>query len=138
MTRITDSFQRLNHPRVASIGDASCSICLESHHRHLVGDHVMKLTGDPRSLVGYCSIGFFLPIALGSLNPLLYALARGPTHAQVFSDVITGTSSPHPKTPLGQSPAGGAAQPGFDLATGFGSLRAGAFAAAVASRPIAP
>ncbi len=70
MTGITDSFQRLDHPRVASIGDAACSICLESHHRHLVGDYVMKLTGDPGSLVGYCSTGFLLPIALGSFNPL--------------------------------------------------------------------
>jgi hypothetical protein len=33
------------------------------------------------------------------------------------------------------SPAGGAAQPGYDLATGLGSLKAAAFADAVASGP---
>jgi subtilase family serine protease len=72
--------------------------------------------------------------AFGAVNPLLYELARGPAYGSVFSDIVQGTSSPQPKTPLGQSPAGGAAQPGFDLATGLGSLRAVAFAAAVASR----
>lgn len=72
--------------------------------------------------------------AFGALNSLLYEIARGPSYGLVFSDVVQGTSSPQPKTPLGQSPAGGAAQPGFDLATGLGSLRAAAFAAAVAGR----
>jgi Pro-kumamolisin, activation domain len=72
--------------------------------------------------------------ALGALDPLLYALARGPGYASVFRDVTQGTSSPRPQTPLGSSPAGGAAQPGYDLATGLGSLRAEAFAAALAAR----
>ena len=70
---------------------------------------------------------------LGSVNPFLYELARGSQYGTVFSDVVVGTSSPRPDTPLGQSPAGGAAQPGYDLATGLGSLRAGPFAEAVAA-----
>ena len=72
---------------------------------------------------------------LGSLPPLLYELARGAGYAQTFYDITSGTSSRKPGTALGQSPAGGAAQPGYDLATGLGSLRADAFAAAVASLP---
>ena len=70
MTGITDSFQCLDHPRVASIGDASCSICLESHHCHLVGDYVMKLTGYPSPLIGYCSTGLLPPVTLGSFGAL--------------------------------------------------------------------
>ncbi|HKJ35109.1 MAG TPA: S53 family peptidase, partial [Solirubrobacterales bacterium] len=72
---------------------------------------------------------------LGSLPPLLYAIGRGDDYASVFFDVTEGTSSPKPNTPLGQSPAGGAAQPGYDLATGLGTLRAKGFADAVASTP---
>lgn len=70
--------------------------------------------------------------ALGAVDPLLYSLARGPSYDSIFWDVVSGTSSQRPDTPLGRSPAGGAAQPGYDLATGLGSLRAAAFAAAVA------
>ena len=70
---------------------------------------------------------------LGSVNPLLYGLARGPSSGAVFADVVSGTSSPRPETPLGRSPAGGAAQAGYDLATGLGSLRAPALADAVAA-----
>ena len=39
-----------------------------------------------------------------------------------------------PARPWGRRPAGGAAQPGYDLATGLGSLKAAAFADAVAAR----
>ncbi len=70
---------------------------------------------------------------LGSLPPLLYALARGRRYRSIFFDVTRGTSSKHPRTKAGRSPAGGAAQRGYDLATGLGSLRAAAFAAAVAT-----
>ncbi|MGH2961451.1 MAG: S53 family peptidase [Solirubrobacterales bacterium] len=70
---------------------------------------------------------------LGALNPALYRLARGRHYDSIFWDVVNGTSSPHPNTPLGRSPAGGAAQRGFDLATGLGSLRGPRFAAAVAA-----
>lgn len=70
---------------------------------------------------------------LGSLSPLLYELARGPVYNSIFSDITNGTSSRHPKSAVGQTPAGGAAQPGYDLATGLGSLKAAAFADAVAS-----
>ena len=75
---------------------------------------------------------------LGSLPPLLYELARGPAYAKIFSDITVGTSSHDPSSPAGQSPAGGAAQPGYDLATGLGSLKGTAFADAVAAHPPAP
>ena len=75
---------------------------------------------------------------LGSLPPLLYELARGPGYDSIFYDVTIGTSSQDPDSPVGQSPAGGAAQPGYDLATGLGSLKAAAFADAVAAHPPAP
>ena len=71
--------------------------------------------------------------ALGSLPPLLYELARGPAYGSIFSDITVGTSSRKPHSAAGTSPAGGAAQPGYDLATGLGSLRATAFADAVAA-----
>ncbi len=70
---------------------------------------------------------------LGSLPPLLYALARGRRYPSIFFDVTRGTSSKHPRTKAGRSPAGGAAQRGYDLATGLGSLKAAGFAAAVAT-----
>ncbi len=72
---------------------------------------------------------------LGSLAPLLYALARGPRSRSIFFDITRGTSSRHPKSRAGRMPAGGAAQPGYDLATGLGSLKAAAFAAAVGRLP---
>jgi subtilase family serine protease len=71
---------------------------------------------------------------LGSLPPLLYQLARGPNYHSIFFDITSGTSSRHPNSTFGRSPAGGAAQPGYDLATGLGSLNAATFARAVASR----
>lgn len=72
---------------------------------------------------------------LGAANRLLYGLAESPaSYKAVFSDIVTGTSSPRPSSELGRSPAGGAAQPGYDLATGLGSLWAPGFAAAVAAR----
>jgi len=70
---------------------------------------------------------------LGLVTPLLYRLANGPAYGPVFSDVVVGTASRKPKSPLGQTPAGGAAQPGYDLATGLGSIRATGFADAVAA-----
>ena len=71
---------------------------------------------------------------LGSLPPLLYTLARGADYNSIFFDITSGTSSRRPSSPVGQSLAGGAAQPGYDLATGLGSLNAAAFADAVASQ----
>jgi kumamolisin len=73
--------------------------------------------------------------ALGSLPPLLYRLARGSAYGTVFSDVTVGTSARKPNTPVGKTPRGGAAQPGYDLATGLGSLDGAGFAAAVAALP---
>jgi subtilase family serine protease len=71
--------------------------------------------------------------ALGTLDPLLYSFAGGALYDSIFWDVIKGTSSPKPSSKTGNSPAGGSAQTGYDLATGLGSLRAKAFAEAVAS-----
>ena len=48
-----------------------------------------------------------------------------------FRRVTKGHDRPTPSRPRAD-PAGGAAQPGYDLATGLGSLKAAAFAAAVA------
>ncbi len=76
--------------------------------------------------------------ALGSLPPLLYELARGPSYSSIFFDITTGTSARKPSSPAGQTPAGGSAQAGYDLATGLGSLKATAFADAVASHPAPP
>jgi kumamolisin len=70
---------------------------------------------------------------LGPLAPLLYELARGKDYASLFNDITEGTSSRHPDEPAAKTPAGGAAQPGYDLATGLGSLKAAAFARAVAA-----
>ena len=70
---------------------------------------------------------------LGLLSPLLYTLARGRGYGSIFYDVTKGTSSRRPNSAIGQTPAGGAAQPGYDLATGLGSLNATAFADAAAS-----
>jgi subtilase family serine protease len=75
---------------------------------------------------------------LGSLPPLLYTLARGPDYHSIFDDITVGTSSRRPSSPAARTPAGGAAQPGYDLATGLGSLNATAFAAAVAARAPGP
>ena len=38
--------------------------------------------------------------------------------------MTVGTASRKPKTALGKTPAGGAAQPGYDMATGLGSIDA--------------
>jgi subtilase family serine protease len=75
---------------------------------------------------------------LGSLPPLLYELARGPAYNSLFSDITTGTSSRRPNSAVGQTPAGGAAQPGYDLATGLGSPKAAALADAVAAQQPTP
>lgn len=75
---------------------------------------------------------------LGLITPLLYELAQGPGYGSIFRDVTVGTSSRKPKSAVGRTPAGGAAQPGYDLATGLGSLNATAFADAVAALAAAP
>ncbi len=65
---------------------------------------------------------------LGLVSPLVYQLARGSGYHSIFYDVTKGTSSRHPDSAIGRAPAGGAAQPGYDLATGLGSLNASTFA----------
>ena len=75
---------------------------------------------------------------LGSLPWLLYQLARGPGYASIFYDITKGTGFQAPEHGGRAVPHGGAAQPGYDLATGLGSLKATAFAAAVAALAAAP
>lgn len=70
---------------------------------------------------------------LGLITPLLYRLADSAEYGSIFSDVVTGTASRRPGSAFGKTPAGGAAQPGYDLATGLGSIRAESFADAVAA-----
>jgi hypothetical protein len=60
-------------------------------------------------------------------------IAREPDYKWIFFDIAEGASSRHPTSAVGQTPAGGAALPGYDLATGLRSLNAAAFADAVAS-----
>ena len=50
----------------------------------------------------------------------------GADYNSIFFDITSGTSSRRPNSTAGQSPAGGAAQPGYDLATGLGTLKAAA------------
>ncbi len=83
-----------------------------------------------------------MPLALVACVALVLAATSGalasPVSAAAGARATAAQSSgqsPQPGSALGQSPAGGAAQPGYDLATGLGSLRADAFAAAVASLP---
>ncbi len=73
---------------------------------------------------------------LGLLDPLLYGIGAGPLRHSVFRDVTKGTNDLGPLTP---SDAGGglslgccAATPGYDLATGWGSLKVNGFAIAAA------
>jgi kumamolisin len=73
---------------------------------------------------------------LGLINPLLYLLgANLPLAAQVFNDVTTGSNDVGPFVsghPLGCCTAG----PGYDEASGWGSLNIGAFASqALAAQP---
>ena len=65
----------------------------------------------------------------------LLGLRQRGTPAHFASRVSDRSSPKKPSSAIGQSAAGGAAQPGYDLATGLGSLNAQAFAAAVDSLP---
>ena len=69
---------------------------------------------------------------LGSL-PRFSTRSRAGVTASTFFDIRRGTSSRHPRSAAGRTPAGGASQRGYDLATGLGSLKAAAFATAVTS-----
>lgn len=63
----------------------------------------------------------------GFLNPLLYELARGPEASRVFYDITEGTSDLYN---LGCCTAG----PGYDLASGLGSIRFDGLAAVLVER----
>ncbi len=71
---------------------------------------------------------------LGNLNPMLYALANDPaTYAAVFHDITTGDNKQPCTTGTGcvGGSVGYSAKTGYDLATGLGSLNAGALATAM-------
>jgi hypothetical protein len=74
---------------------------------------------------------------LGLANPLLYLLARSPSAPNVFSDVTSIGNDVGPDIPGDHRPLGCcAAGPGYDQASGFGSVNlAGLSAAAVATEP---
>ncbi|WP_249011353.1 protease pro-enzyme activation domain-containing protein [Conexibacter sp. DBS9H8] len=76
--------------------------------------------------------------SLGLLNPLLYRLGETPsTAAQVFSDVTVGSNDVGPFIQADHQPLGCCnAGPGYDEASGWGSVNlAGLAAAALASEP---
>ncbi|HET9073883.1 MAG TPA: S53 family peptidase [Solirubrobacteraceae bacterium] len=75
---------------------------------------------------------------LGLVNPLLYALGRNPAAtAQVFSDVTNGSNDVGPFIRSSHQPLGCcSAAPGFDTASGWGSVNlANLAAAALAAQP---
>jgi subtilase family serine protease len=69
----------------------------------------------------------------GNINPVLYSLASNPTsYASVFHDITSGSNACIPGTPSGAAPgqSGYAATPGYDEATGLGSVDFGNLAKA--------
>lgn len=70
---------------------------------------------------------------LGTINPLLYALARSPRARTIFNDVVRGSNDIGrwlPATAGGGAPLGCcAARRGFDRASGWGSMDLSAFSA---------
>src|SRR5262249_4780222 len=75
---------------------------------------------------------------LGPLNPLIYSLARGRSRSRIFRDVVKGNNdlgSYIPEAVGGGAPLGCcSAGPGYDLATGWGSVNVAAFSKAAARR----
>ena len=65
---------------------------------------------------------------IGMANPLLYSIARSPTGAGVFSDVTQGSNDVGPFIPGGAGVPLGCctAGPGFDEASGWGTIDMGA------------
>jgi hypothetical protein len=69
--------------------------------------------------------GFEHTTGQGNINPILYNLASNPTsYAAAFHDIVSGTNACIPGTPNCAAPgeSGYAATPGYDQATGLGSV----------------
>jgi subtilase family serine protease len=74
----------------------------------------------------------------GNINPILYGLASTPgSYAAVFHDIVSGTNACASTTPSCAAPgeSGYAATPGYDEATGLGSVDFGQLAKALPSSP---
>jgi hypothetical protein len=78
--------------------------------------------------------------ALGLINPLLYQLAATPSGASIFRDVTQGNNDLGPFLKGVNVPFGCcSAAPGYDEASGLGSMNLAAFdAAALTALPLAP
>jgi subtilase family serine protease len=65
-------------------------------------------------------------VGLGNINPILYGLANGPLYSTIFHDILTGNNSVQCSQGTPNCPNGGAigfaATPGYDQATGLGSI----------------
>jgi subtilase family serine protease len=63
---------------------------------------------------------------LGNINPILYGLASGPLYGTIFHDIVTGNNSVPCSQGTLNCPNGGAigfaATPGYDMASGLGSI----------------
>ncbi|WP_353071650.1 S53 family peptidase [Tunturiibacter gelidoferens] len=74
----------------------------------------------------------------GNINPILYGLASNPaSYAAVFHDIVSGTNACASTTPSCAAPgeSGYAATPGYDEATGLGSVDFGQLAKALPPSP---
>ncbi len=74
----------------------------------------------------------------GNINPTLYSLASNPaSYAAVFHDIVSGTNACASSTPSCAAPgeSGYAATPGYDEATGLGSVDFGQLAKALPQNP---
>lgn len=97
--------------------------------------------GTPLLAGGFATVDQFMRMHgrqdLGLVNPLLYGLGRGPQAAAVFSDVTRFGNDVGPYISASGSPLGCCtAGPGYDDASGWGSVNLGAFAAAaLAAQP---
>lgn len=63
---------------------------------------------------------------IGNANPTIYALANSPSYTTVFNDITSGNNSSPCQTGTPDCPNGGSigynASPGYDLATGWGTI----------------
>jgi len=74
---------------------------------------------------------------IGNVNPILYGLANGPTYSSIFHDTTTGNNSVPCSQGTPNCPNGGSigynAGPGYDQASGLGSIDANVLANSWAS-----
>ena len=71
-------------------------------------------------------------VGIGNVNPILYGLANGPTYSSIFHDITTGNNSVPCSQGTPNCPNGGSigynAGPGYDQASGLGSIDANVLA----------